>query len=62
MRLRLRSELRGVQASLREDVERLESRVMFVNIAAMPIVVLVFALGLAVWRARRRRRLEGIQG
>ena len=60
--LRLRSELRGVQASLREDVERLESRVMFVNIAAMPIVVLVFALGLAVWRARRRRRLEGIQG
>ncbi|NQW09775.1 MAG: Gldg family protein [Alphaproteobacteria bacterium] len=54
--LRLRSELRGVRASLREDVERLESKVMFVNIAAMPILVAVFALGLAVWRAGRRRR------
>lgn len=54
--LRLRAELRGVQASLREDVERLETKVMFVNIAAMPIVVATFAVGLMVWRARRRRR------
>lgn len=54
--LKLRSELRGVQRSLREDVERLESKVLFANIALMPILVAVFALLLAAWRIRRRSR------
>ncbi|EDP65539.1 putative auxiliary component of ABC transporter [alpha proteobacterium BAL199] len=54
--LRVRSELRGVQRSLREDVERLESKVLFANIALMPILVALFAILLAVWRVRRRAR------
>lgn len=54
--LRVRSELREVQASLRSDVERLERELQFVNIALMPILVALFALGLSVFRARRRRR------
>lgn len=54
--LRVRSELRGVQASLRADVETLERELQFINIALMPILVALFALGLSVVRARRRRR------
>ena len=54
--LRIRSELRGVQASLRSDVERLERELQFINIALMPILVALFALVLSVIRARRRRR------
>jgi len=54
--LRLRAELREVQRSLREDFERLETKVLFANIALMPLVVAVFAVGLAVWRIRRRSR------
>ncbi len=54
--LRLRTELREVQRSLREDVERLETKVLFANIALMPVVVAIFALALAAWRVRRRAR------
>jgi ABC-type uncharacterized transport system involved in gliding motility auxiliary subunit len=54
--LRVRSELREVQASLRSDVETLERELQFVNIALMPILVALFALGLSLVRARRRRR------
>ena len=59
--LKLRSELRGVQRSLREDVERLESKVLFANIALMPILVAVFALLLAAWRIRRRSRRTTVE-
>lgn len=54
--LRLRTELREVQRSLREDVERLETKVLFANIALMPVLVAVFAVVLAGWRLRRRTR------
>jgi hypothetical protein len=37
-------------------VERLESKVLFANIALMPILVALFAILLAVWRVRRRAR------
>ena len=59
--LRLRSELREVQRSLREDVERLETKVLFANIALMPIVVAVFAVVLAIWRVRRRARRAAVE-
>lgn len=59
--LRLRTELREVQRSLREDVERLETKVLFANIALMPIVVALFAVLLAVWRARRRTRRAAVE-
>lgn len=54
--LQLRTELRAVQRSLREDVERLEAKVLFANIVAMPLVVAFVAILIAAWRAMRRRR------
>ena len=58
-----RHELRGVQRDLRENVETLGSRVRFINVLAMPILVSLLALGLAVWRYRRRKaRVAGGRG
>jgi ABC-type uncharacterized transport system involved in gliding motility auxiliary subunit len=54
-RIRIRKELRDVQHQLRKDVERLDSRLRFLNIGLMPILVGVAAVGLSVWRAGRRR-------
>lgn len=54
--LRIRSELRAVQRSVREDVDRLESALWFYNIALVPILITVLALILAFWRSLRRRR------
>ncbi|MEQ8815658.1 MAG: Gldg family protein [Thalassobaculum sp.] len=59
--LRLRNELREVQRSLREDVERLETKVLFANIALMPVLVAIFALALAAWRVRRRSRRSAVE-
>ncbi|WP_193172180.1 Gldg family protein [Nisaea nitritireducens] len=54
--LRIRSELRAVQRSVREDVDRLETSLWFYNIALVPILITVLALILAFWRSLRRRR------
>ena len=43
-------------ADLRKDVEALEARTKFYNIALIPLIVAVLAIVIAVWRARRRRR------
>jgi ABC-type uncharacterized transport system involved in gliding motility auxiliary subunit len=51
---RTRRELRGVQLELRRDIERLEGVLRFANIALVPLLLVAFALGLAVLRARRR--------
>ncbi|MEP1906162.1 MAG: hypothetical protein ABJJ29_21345, partial [Nitratireductor sp.] len=53
--LTARQEMRGVQRSLRENVETLGSYVRFLNVLAMPILVALVAMGLAVWRYRRRK-------
>ena len=50
-----RKELREVQHNLNRDIDRLSATVKAVNIAVMPLLVAGFALGLAGWRARRRR-------
>lgn len=52
--LETRKELRSVQRNLRADVEDLQNRVRFVNIALMPFLVAIFALLVA--SARRRSR------
>ncbi|MBM3559798.1 MAG: ABC transporter [Alphaproteobacteria bacterium] len=54
--LDLRRELRDVQRSLREDVESLEWSVRVYNIWLMPVLVAVFAIGLAVFRRVRAAR------
>ena len=50
-----RKELREVQHTLNHTIEQLSATLKAVNIAAMPILVAAFAIGLAAWRARRRR-------
>jgi ABC-type uncharacterized transport system involved in gliding motility auxiliary subunit len=51
-----RKELRNVRLKLNEDIDRLEVWVRFANIALIPILVGCFAVGLGVFRTRRRRR------
>lgn len=52
----VRQEQRAVLADLRADVDALEARTRFFNIALIPLIVAVLAILVAVWRARRRRR------
>jgi len=50
-----RKELRNVRLRLNEDIDRLELWVRFANIGLMPILIGCFAVGLGVFRTRRRR-------
>jgi ABC-type uncharacterized transport system involved in gliding motility auxiliary subunit len=54
--LAIRAQLRDVQHALRRDIERLETWVSAVNIAGVPGLVVLAALGWALWRPRRRIR------
>lgn len=58
----LRQELRAVQRSLREDVESLSTRVKALNIWAVPILVALFAIGLALVRKFRAARFAYTHG
>jgi ABC-type uncharacterized transport system involved in gliding motility auxiliary subunit len=51
---RTRGELRQVQLELRRDIEGLEARLRILNIALVPALLTVFAIGLGLLRARRR--------
>lgn len=53
--VRTRGELRQVQGALRQDIERLQRRIQFLAIGAVPLVLVLAALGLGWWRSRRRR-------
>ena len=53
-KLRIRKELRDVRRSLDQDIENLGSRTKFINIALVPLGVIIAAL--LFWRLRRRRR------
>jgi ABC-type uncharacterized transport system involved in gliding motility auxiliary subunit len=52
----LRQELRGVQRSLHENVERLSTRVKALNIWAVPILIALLAAGLAGFQRLRATR------
>jgi ABC-type uncharacterized transport system involved in gliding motility auxiliary subunit len=54
--LTLRQQLREVRRALGEDIEVLETRLQFYNIAAIPLVVTLFGIGVAIWRRSRLRR------
>jgi ABC-type uncharacterized transport system involved in gliding motility auxiliary subunit len=57
--LTIRGQLREVQHALRQDIDRLETRLMLANIGLVPAVVALLALVLAVWRrARASRRVR----
>jgi ABC-type uncharacterized transport system involved in gliding motility auxiliary subunit len=49
-----RRQLRAVQLELRRDIEGLETTLRLVNIALVPALLTLFAIGLAVVRQRRR--------
>ncbi len=56
--LATRRELRSVQRALREDIDRLETAVKFINIGAVPVLFgLVLVVAAGVRRRRRQRRL-----
>lgn len=54
--LATRKQLRDVQFKLRNEIDRLESWLEVVNIAAVPLLVALLALVLGWMRLRRRRR------
>ena len=51
-----RKQLREVQRALNADIERLTTTYTFVNIALVPILVAIAALGIAAVRRQKRRR------
>jgi ABC-type uncharacterized transport system involved in gliding motility auxiliary subunit len=58
----LRQELRAVQGSLRQDVEDLASWIKVINIWTVPILVALFAIGLAAVRKIRAARFAHAHG
>ena len=52
-RIAIRKELRQVRRQLRDDIERLGSRLKFINIALVPLLITLLALGSLVMRRRR---------
>ena len=52
--LQTRQQLRAVQLDLRRDIERTEVWLRVVNIAAVPLLLALFAVGLGIARSRRR--------
>lgn len=57
--LNLRAQLREVQHALRRDIERVETWSMVANIAAVPAIVAILALAIALWRRARRGSRAG---
>ncbi|MGH7048651.1 MAG: GldG family protein [Stellaceae bacterium] len=54
--LQTRRQLRGVQAALRRNIERLKAELEFFDIALIPIIVAVVAIIVGAVRVKRRRR------
>ncbi len=51
-----RRELRGVQRALRRDIDRLDGMLKVINIGGMPVLVIIFAIGLGLVRRAAARR------
>lgn len=54
--IKTRGELRAVQHAMRSDIDRLERRIQFYTIAAVPLAIAIFAAIMGLVRRRRRRR------
>lgn len=59
-KLRIRKELREVRRSLDEDIQGLGARTKFINIALVPLAVVIAAL--LFWNFRRGRRRNALAG
>jgi len=53
--IRTRKNLREVRHNLQKDIEGLGTRLKWLNIAAVPLLVSLLALGTAAWRVQRRK-------
>jgi ABC-type uncharacterized transport system involved in gliding motility auxiliary subunit len=51
----IRKQLRGVEREFRRDIDALEGQLQFLNVWLPPLFVGVIAVGVFVWRNRRRR-------
>lgn len=51
----IRKDLRDVRRNLRRDIDRLDTRLKFVNIALIPILIGIGGLIAGMWRLHRRR-------
>ena len=58
-KLEIRKQLRQVRAHLDAEIESLGTRLKFINIVLMPLLVTLAALAFAWWRSRRRRSAQG---
>ena len=56
LRLQTRKELRAVQHDLQKNIENLGSRIRFLNILLLPLLITLLALGIAVIRSLIRAR------
>ena len=52
--VRIRQELRSVRRNLDADIDRLGTWLKVINIALVPVVLTILALGVVVVRARRK--------
>lgn len=61
--LEVRQELREVQHNLQKDIERLASKLRFINIGLTPLLIAFVAIGVALYRilARKRRAARPIE-
>jgi len=59
--LRIRQELREVRYQLDKDIQALGLKLKWINIAAVPLLVAVFGIVVALIRLRRRRRAKEVR-
>lgn len=52
----LRRQLRDVRAAVRSDIDTLESKLKLVNMLAVPVSLILFGIGVALWRRGRLAR------
>ena len=52
-RVKTRKELRSVQHDLKKNIERLGNQLRFINIGLIPLLIIVFSIGLALLRNRK---------
>jgi ABC-type uncharacterized transport system involved in gliding motility auxiliary subunit len=55
----IRKDLREVRRNLRRDIDNLGSRLKFINIALVPILIGLGGLAAGLWRIHRRRSHTG---
>jgi ABC-type uncharacterized transport system involved in gliding motility auxiliary subunit len=58
--IQTRGQLRDVQRALRQDIDRLQATIQFVNIGLIPLAVAIAAVVVGILRLRRRRRASRV--